>query len=75
MKKIVKITDIDCANCAAELERAISKIDGVNEVSINFMTEKMIIDIIDDKYEEVVKQINKVKNKLEPDSNLYLYVP
>ena len=70
MKKIVKITDIDCANCAAELERAISKIDGVNEVSINFMTEKMIIDIIDDKYEEVVKQINKVKNKLEPDSKI-----
>lgn len=70
MKKIVKITDIDCANCAAELERAIFKIDGVNEVSINFMTEKMLIDIDDSKYKEVVKQINKVKNKLEPDSEI-----
>lgn len=70
MKKIVKITDIDCANCAAELERAISKIDGVTEVNINFITEKMIIDIEDEKYQNAVKQIIKVKNKLEPDCEI-----
>lgn len=50
MKKTVKIV-IDCANCAAELERALEKIEGVNEVSINFMTQKMIIDIDDNNYQ------------------------
>ena len=54
MKKTVKIV-IDCANCAAELERALEKIEGVNEVSINFMTQKMIIDIDDNNYQEIVK--------------------
>lgn len=70
MKKIVKITGIDCANCASELERAIAKIDEVIDVNINFITEKMIIEIEDNKYQEVVVQINKVKNKLEPDCNI-----
>jgi len=70
MKKIVKITNLDCANCAAELENEISKIKGVNEVSISFMTEKMVIDIEDSLYEEVVKKIEKAKRKVEPDCEI-----
>lgn len=62
MKKTVKIV-IDCANCAAELERALEKIEGVNEVSINFMTQKMIIDIDDNNYQEIVKKIKKLREK------------
>lgn len=69
MKKTVDII-IDCANCAAKLEQKISKIDGVMEVSINFMAEKMTIEIEDEKYNEVVKQIHKVKTKVEPDCEI-----
>lgn len=70
MKKVVKIINIDCANCAAELEHAISKIDGVIEVSINFMAEKMVIDIDEENYQDVVVKINKVKKKVEPDCEI-----
>ena len=69
MKKTVKIV-IDCANCAAELERALEKIEGVDEVSINFMTQKMIIDIDDNNYQEIVKKIEKTKRKVEPDCEI-----
>lgn len=69
MKKVVKIV-IDCANCAAELERALAKIDGVNEVSINFITQKMIIDIDDNNYQKIIKQIEKTKKKVEPDCEI-----
>lgn len=69
MKKTVKIV-IDCANCAAELERALEKIEGVNEVSINFITQKMIIDIDDNNYQEIVKKIEKTKRKVEPDCEI-----
>ena len=72
MKKTVKIV-IDCANCAAELERALEKIEGVNEVSINFMTQKMIIDIDDNNYQEIVKKIEKTKRKVEPDCEIKNY--
>ncbi len=70
MKKIVKIMNLDCANCAQELERAISKIEGVHEVSIHFMTQKMTIDIDDNQYEKVVGSIEKAKRKVEPDCEI-----
>ncbi len=70
MKKIVKIINLDCANCAAELENAISKIEGVNEVSINFMMQKMIIDIDDNVLNEVIVKIEKTKKKIEPDCEI-----
>ena len=44
MKKIVKLIDLDCANCAAKIENAIQKIDGVEKASVSFMTQKMTIE-------------------------------
>ena len=37
MKKKFKLTDLDCANCAAKMEDAIKKLDGVNDASVSFM--------------------------------------
>ena len=39
MKKVCKLEDLDCANCAAKMERAIAKIDGVESVNISFMAQ------------------------------------
>jgi cation transport ATPase len=66
MKKVFKI-EIDCANCAAKVEEAINKIEGVNQASLNFMTQKMIIDIDDANFEGIMKQVRKVGRKIEPD--------
>ncbi len=70
MKKIVKIVDIDCANCATKLENALAKIDGVDSVNINYIAEKMLIEIKDEDYDAIVKQINKVTKKVEPDCRI-----
>ena len=51
MKKVFKI-EVDCANCADKVEKAISKIEGVKEVNINFMTQKMLFDAEDEKFDE-----------------------
>lgn len=66
MKKVFKI-EIDCANCASKVEEAINKIEGVNQASLNFMTQKMIIDIDDANFESIMKQVKKVGRKIEPD--------
>ena len=66
MKKTYKI-EVDCAVCAAKIESGISKLEDVNSVSINFMTQKMIIDINDDVYDEVFTKAIKLANKIEPD--------
>ncbi len=66
MKKVVRVKNMDCANCAAALERAVAKIDGVTFVNVNFMGEKMTFEY-DDNNPEVLVEIKKTANKLEPD--------
>ena len=58
MKYKFKIKGLDCANCAAELERAIQKIDEVKEASISFMTEKLVIECDEENKEEVMKKVH-----------------
>ncbi len=70
MKVKFKIKGIDCANCAAELERAVQKIDGVTEASLSFMTEKLVMEIEDDRKDEVLKNLKKVVKKEEPDCTI-----
>ena len=70
MKMKFKIKGIDCANCAAELERSIQKIHGVTEASLSFMTEKLVMEIEDDRKDEVLKNLKKVVKKEEPDCTI-----
>lgn len=67
MKSVFKIKGLDCANCAQELERCIKEIEGVQEASISFMAEKMIIEYDETNKEEIMKKIQKVIKKEEPD--------
>ena len=68
MKVKCKIKGIDCANCAAELERKIQKIDGVDEASISFMTERLFLECKDEEKEDVMERVIKVVKKEEPDA-------
>ncbi len=70
MKKTYQLEDLDCANCAAKMERSVEKIDGVKSVSISFMTQKMVIEAEDDRFEEIMDQVVKVCKKVEPDCRI-----
>ena len=67
MKKTIKLQDLDCANCASKIEKAISQLDGVDSVKVNFMTQKMIFEAADDKFDDLLNQAQKIANKLEKD--------
>lgn len=67
MKKKFKLQDLDCANCAQKMEDAIKKIEGVNDASVSFMTQKMSIDADDEKFEAIMDEVVKVCKKVEPD--------
>ena len=66
MKKKFKLTDLDCANCAAKMEDAIKKLDGVNDASVSFMMQKMTIDADDARFDEIMKEVVEVCKKVEP---------
>lgn len=70
MKKKFKLQDLDCANCAAKMEEAIKKIDGVNDASVSFMTQKLVIDAADDRFEAIMDEVEKVCAKVEPDTKI-----
>lgn len=70
MKKHYKMEDLDCANCAAKMEEAIKKIDGVKTATVSFMTQKLTIDADDDRFDEIMKQVIKVCKKVEPDCTI-----
>ena len=67
MKKIIRLQDLDCANCAAKMERGIEKIKGVNSVSVDFMTQKIVLDCDDNAVDEIIAEMKKVCHKIEPD--------
>ncbi|MGL5257754.1 MAG: cation transporter [Proteocatella sp.] len=67
MKKTFKLIGLDCANCAAKIENAISNLPDITSVSVNFMTTKMNIEAEREKMESVVEAAKKVINNIEPD--------
>lgn len=69
MKKF-NLKNLDCANCAAQIEANVAKIDGVNSVSVNFFTTTMKIDFDENRRDEIIEKIKQVIKKLEPDTIL-----
>lgn len=70
MKKNFKMQDLDCANCAAKMQDAISKIEGVESANINFMSQKLTIEADENKFDSILKQAVKVCKKIEPDCTI-----
>lgn len=67
MKKRFKLTDLDCAHCAAKMEDAINKLDGINSAKVNFLAQKMTVDADDARFDEIMKEVVSVCHKIEPD--------
>ena len=70
MKKGFKMEDLDCANCAAKMEDAIRKLDGVQSVSVSYILQKLTLEAPDDRFDEILKQAVKVCRKVEPDCRI-----
>lgn len=72
MKKIYNLQDLDCANCAAKMECAINKIEGVQSASVSFVTQKIILEADESELPAIEKQMVKTCRKIEPDCRIKL---
>lgn len=70
MKKKFKMTDIDCANCAAKMEEAIKKIPGVENAVISFMTQKLTLECDEADLDRILDEAQKAIDKIEPDTKI-----
>ena len=72
MKKSFVVEDLCCAHCAAEMEEAVKKIDGVVSANVNFIMQKITVEAADADFDAVMKKVVKVCKKVEPDATIVL---
>ena len=70
MKKVFRLENLDCANCAAKMERAIQKIGGVNEANVSFMGQRLSIDADESRFEEIMDEVVRASRKVQPDCKI-----
>jgi len=66
VRKKYKLEGLECANCAAKMEKAINKIEGVKEATVNFMTQRLIIEAEDEKMPAIIQEAEKIIKSIEP---------
>lgn len=67
MRKTYILEELDCANCAAKIEEAVGKLDGVSKSTVTLLTQKLVIEVEEDKASSIVKDIRAIVKKFEPD--------
>lgn len=70
MRKTFKLDELDCASCGAKIEAGIKQIEGVNDAKVTFMTQKLMIDADDARFDQIVDEAQKVAHKFEPDCDI-----
>ena len=56
MRKTFKLDELECANCGAKMEAAIKKIDGVVDAKVTFMTQKLVVEAEDARFDEIMDE-------------------
>lgn len=72
MKKVFKLKDLDCANCAAKMESGIQKLQGVQSARVNFMTQRMTLEADDACFDRVLQEAITICRRIEPDCKILL---
>lgn len=70
MKKKFILEGLGCANCASKMETAINKLTGVKEATVNFMTQKMVIEADEDKMPAIITEAERIVKRIEPDTRM-----
>lgn len=70
MKKSFELEDLDCAVCAQKMEDSIRKIDGVIDISVSYIMQKLVLEADELKFDEILKKVIKACKRVEPDCRI-----
>ncbi|MBQ9149274.1 MAG: cation transporter, partial [Oscillospiraceae bacterium] len=70
MKKTWRIENLDCPNCAAKLERALSALPGVEAASVNFVNKTVSITAGEKDFAAVEQAVKAETARVEPEAQL-----
>lgn len=71
MKKTYRLKNLECAHCAAKMETAIGKLEGVTDVSVNFLTQKLTLEAPEEQLADILDRARTVIRKIEPDVEIH----
>lgn len=66
MKKVFKLADLDCANCAAKMETSIKKLPNVQNASISFMSQRLTLEADEAQFPHILNDVQQIIRKIEP---------
>ena len=72
MKKTFNMENLDCANCAAKMEKAILKIDGVQSATVSFFAQKLVLEAEDEKWESIIKAACEAVRRVDADCRILI---
>lgn len=72
MRKTYLLEDLDCANCAAKMEKAISKLPGVSFCAVSFIAQKLVIEAEDRVFSDIMDKVIREIQRVEPDCRVIL---
>ncbi len=70
MKKKFKMSNLDCAHCAAKMEDAIKKIDGVEDATVSFIMQKLTVQADDERFDSIMEEVVSICKRIEPDCTI-----
>ena len=70
MRKVYRMKNLDCANCAAKMERAIGKLNGVQSVEISFMAQKLVLEAEEDRMVDLLAKAKECVKKVDPNCEI-----
>ena len=70
MRKSFRLDEIDCANCARKQQDELAKIDGVDAVSVNCLTQKLTLTATDERFDEVLDRVIALVARVEPNCEI-----
>ncbi len=72
MKKVFKLEELDCANCAARMEQAINRIPGVKRASVNFLTGKLTLEAEDAAFDAALSEAQKACRRVDANCRIVI---
>ena len=70
--RVYVLEGLDCANCAAKIEKNVKKLDGVKDATVSFFAQKLVLEADDEKFDEIVKEVAALVHRVDPDCTMVL---
>ncbi len=72
MKKTFRLDGLDCANCAAKIEKKVKAMDGVKDATVSFFAQKLVLEADDERFDEIARKVAEVVHHTDADCTMVL---